>query len=454
MTTNILVLSTKLSFATEISELLQAKPGVSTGTNTTAAIKSTNIGTTAAVTNTNTNTTATKSATSTSSSLAPATRTKPKSFATEADLKQELEASCTPVIIIIGPFQPRSPYEIARELTHIHQNRNATVVLLMLPSQQIDLKQALFAGVVDILPTTPTVSEFHSAIEKAEQTIALKLENSEQNGQYPTSATKQKDGKIIVFLSTKGGVGKTTLAVNAATALAKKNLAVAVIDLDLQFGDVPLLFDKEPKATIYDWVKESLDEKDGEVEPYMMKHSSGVEFIAAPPLPEFAELISGDHVSRLIEELKKRYDVIIIDTPPSLVETNLVALDYADDIMLITSFDLPALKNGKLALDTMALLGFTEKIKIVLNRDAEMKGMNLASIENVLGKTIFARIPSDYMTVISSINKGIPFVISAARTQVAKTTLKFAESLVSPGKIKTEKPKQKRFTPFLFKKNK
>ncbi|NMD70121.1 AAA family ATPase [Bacillus sp. DNRA2] len=416
MTTNYLVLSSKLSFSTDLAEMLQhVKPGFA--------------------------------------------KTKLKSVTTELDLKKELETTSTPAIIIIGPCQGRSPYEIAREITHMLHSRTTVVVLLMLQPEQIDLKQALYAGVVDILTTTPPKHEFQSALEKAEQSLALKLEN---NAQYLALAghnsaqntTQQKDGKIIVFLSTKGGVGKTTLSVNAATALAKKNLAVAVIDLDLQFGDVPLLFDKEPKATIYDWVKESLDEKDGEVEPYMVKHQSGVEFIAAPPLPEFAELISGDHVARLIEELKKRYDIIIIDTPPSLVETNLVALDYADDILLITSFDLPALKNGKLALDTMALLGFTDKIKIVLNRDAEMKGMNLGSIENVLGKQIFARIPSDYMTVISSINKGVPFVISAPRTQVAKTTMKFAESLVSPGKIKTEKPKSKpkRHTFSIFKK--
>lgn len=417
MTTNYLVLSSKLSFATDLTQMLQqAKPSI--------------------------------------------TKTKIKTLATELDLKKELEASTTPAIIIIGPFQPKSPYEIAREFTHMLHHRNAAVVLLMLPPEQIDLKQALYAGVVDILSTTPSKLDVQSALEKAEQTLALKLETNEQylaqTGHNSTNiAARQKDGKIIVFLSTKGGVGKTTLSVNAATALAKKNLAVAVIDLDLQFGDVPLLFDKEPKATIYDWVKESLDENNGEVEPYMVKHHSGVEFIAAPPLPEFAELISGDHIARLIEELKKRYDVIIIDTPPSLVETNLVALDYADDILLITSFDLPALKNGKLALDTMALLGFTDKIKIVLNRDAEMKGMNLDSIENVLGKPIFARIPSDYMTVISSINKGVPFVISATRTQVAKTTLKFAESLVSSGKINIDKPKSKqpkRFTVSLFKK--
>ncbi|AGK55956.1 AAA family ATPase [Bacillus sp. 1NLA3E] len=369
-----------------------------------------------------------------------------KTITTETDLKKELEASA-PSIIIIGQFQHKNPYEVAREFSLKYRN---TVVLLMLPADQIDLKQALYSGVVDILPQHCTKQDFLTSIEKVEQTLALKLDGAASQ----PLATHQKDGKIIVFLSTKGGVGKTTLAVNAATALAKKNLAVAVIDLDLQFGDVPLLFDKEPKATIYDWVKESLDSNDGQVEPYMMKHQSGVEFIAAPPLPEFAELISGDHVSRLIEELKKRYDVVIIDTPPSLVETNLVALDHADDILLITSLDLPALKNGKLALDTMTLLGFTDKIKIVLNRDAEMKGMNFESIEGVLGKKVFARIPSDYMTVISSINKGVPFVISAPRTQVAKATLKFAESLVTIPKVPSEKSKKtKRFKGLSFKKS-
>ncbi len=361
-----------------------------------------------------------------------------KTLTIETDLKKELETTSAPSIIIIGQFQQQNPYEIAREFALKYHH---TAVLLMLPPDQIDLKQALHAGVADILPLSSSKEDLLLSFGKIEQTLALKFDSAPI--QQPV--VQQKDGKIIVFLSTKGGVGKTTLAVNAATALAKKNLAVAIIDLDLQFGDVPLLLDKEPKATIYDWVKESLDEKDGQVESYMIKHHSGVEFIAAPPLPEFAELITGDHVSRLIEELKKRYDVVIIDTPPSLVETNLVALDHADDILLITSFDLPALKNGKLALDTMALLGFTEKIKIVLNRDAEMKGMSFESIEGVLGKKVFARIPSDYLTVIASINKGIPFVTAAPRTAVAKTTMKFAEGLVTNSTIKlTEKPKKSR----------
>jgi pilus assembly protein CpaE len=391
MTTNYLVLSSKVSFGNEIAEMLQAK------------------------------------------------RYSTKTVTTENDLRKELETPNAPAVIIIGQFQNKDPYEVAREFSLKYRN---AVVLLMLPPEQIDLKQALHAGVTDILTQHCSKQDFLLSLEKAEQTLALKLDG--ETFQQPTSI--QRDGKIIVFLSTKGGVGKTTLAVNAATSLAKKNLAVAVIDLDLQFGDVPLLFDKEPKATIYDWVKESLGEKDGGVEPYMMKHHSGVEFIAAPPLPEFAELINGDHVSRLIQELKKRYDVVIIDTPPSLVETNLVALDHADDILLITSLDLPALKNGKLALDTMALLGFTDKIKIVLNRDAEIKGMTFESIEGVLNKKVFARIPSDYMTVISSINKGVPYVISAPRSGVAKTTMKFAESLVTIGATKTETKKKKRFT--------
>lgn len=317
-----------------------------------------------------------------------------------------------------------------------------TAVLLILNKREIDLKKAMFAGAVDIVDIDSEEAEIIEALEKAEHVVQLKFESSQLD-------EEEKEAKVITVCSTKGGVGKTTLSVNIATALAKHNLKVAVLDLDLQFGDISLLFDEQPTSTMYDWVKQSYENGDKSFKRFLVKTKLGIDIMSAPSLPEFAELITGEHVDYLIEALKKHYDAIVVDTPPAFVETSLVALDHSDFILLIASLDLPALKNGKLAVETLNVLGFKDKISIVLNRDSEMEGMTLDLIEDALGMKIKWRIPSDYRTVIASINKGIPFVFSEPRTPVAKAVLTLAENIVKDvrceGSIEKKEKQKKGF---------
>ena len=147
-------------------------------------------------------------------------------------------------------------------------------------------------------------------------------------------------------------------------------------------------------------------------------------------MPEYAELVTGEHVQFILTQLRERYDVILIDTPPSLVETVIVGMENADEILLITALDLPTLKNGKLAIETLTLLNLRDKIKVVLNRDAEIEGMKTDTVESILGMSIHSRVPSDYKVVISSLNRGIPFVISNPRSLVARSVFTIADKLV------------------------
>ncbi|WP_102348659.1 AAA family ATPase [Bacillus sp. Marseille-P3661] len=353
-----------------------------------------------------------------------------------SDLKQDLENS-KGTVVILGPNTLSDPYEICQSITRVYP---LTAVLLLLNKADIDYKKAMFSGAVDVVDIDTDETELVESFKKAEQVISLKQETDQ-------TFKRQKAAKVITVCSTKGGVGKTTISVNTAVALNKHNLNVAVIDLDLQFGDISLLFDEQPSKTIYDWVKQSYENGDKSIDDYLVKTKMGIDILAAPTLPEFAELITGEHIAYLIETMKLQYDAIVIDTPPAFVDTSLVALEHSDHILLIASLDLPALKNGKLAIDTLNLLGLKEKISIVLNRDSEMEGMTMELIENVLGMKIHWRIPSDYRTVISSINKGEPFVLSAPRTPVAKAMMKTIEQLLQtkPDELGvTEKDKKKR----------
>ncbi|OLO38945.1 hypothetical protein BTR23_10385 [Alkalihalophilus pseudofirmus] len=336
-----------------------------------------------------------------------------------SDMKTEL-VNAKGNVIVIGPNSNQDPYEICQELS---RQFPLTAVILVLSKNDIDYKKAMFSGAVDVVDIENDEQEFVDSIIKAEKVVNLKLQGDH--------GVEEKQAKVITICSTKGGVGKTTISVNLAVALNKHNLKVAVIDLDLQFGDVALLFDQQPNHTIYDWVKGSYENGDKSYESFLLKNKLGIDILAAPTLPEFAELITGEHIAYLLDSMKKEYDVIIVDTPPAFVETSLVALEHSDFILLIASLDLPALKNGKLAIDTLSILGLKDKIHVILNRDSETDGMTKELTEDVLGMKVNGTIPSDYRTVIASINKGEPFVEMAPRTAVAKAVMIISKQLLN-----------------------
>ncbi|WP_102027447.1 AAA family ATPase [Salirhabdus sp. Marseille-P4669] len=333
-------------------------------------------------------------------------------------------------------------YEVSGDISLEYPNLK---VILIDKLENIDYKKAMYVGATDIINVDFSEEEWKQALVKAESIIEMKMEDFEKK-------SDKKQGRIITVASTKGGIGKTTLSVNLGVSLAQRNVKVVIVDLDLQFGDVPLLLDLQPKQTIYEWLKESYENGDGKVTPYLTSDKkSNITILSAPTLPEFAELITGEHITNIFNQLQKDFDVIIVDTPPSFVETSLVALENADDILLITSLDLPSLKNGKLAMDTFKLLEFKDKVKIILNRETPMDGMDAETVESILGQKMEASIPSDYKTVISSINLGVPFVLGASKTAVAKGVEKLINQLMTEKEPKKKKDK-KRFA-FRRKKN-
>lgn len=365
-----------------------------------------------------------------------------RAFDDFSQLKDELSNS-SGTIIIICPSSKRDPYELCQQISRLHP---LTAVLLLIEENKLDYKKGMYVGAVDILDIDSDEEEIIDSLKKAEEVIALKIKGNE------IVTGEGKEAKIMTVCSTKGGVGKTTISVNTATALSKSNLKVAVIDLDLQFGDIALLFDLQPPRTIYDWVKQSFENGDKSFQRFFIEHPTGIDVLAAPILPEFAELITGEHIGYLLDAIRSHYDVVIVDTPPTFVETSLVALEKSDVILLIASLDLPALKNGKLAIETLNLLGLSDKIRVVINRDDDTEGMTMDLVENVLGRKIETSIPSDYRTVIASINRGEPFITLEPRSQVAKAVMKLSEQIIhvkeeelSPRK---KEKKKKRFILF------
>lgn len=323
-------------------------------------------------------------------------------------LKEEERAA-----VFLYPGQAYNLYEVCQELSF---SFTQLPIILLGSKEELDLKKAMRMGAADTVALPIQKVELKQAIQGAERRLKPK-------------GTHGMEGRVITVCGTKGGVGKTTLSVNLAFTFSKYDLKVALLDADLQFGDVAIMADTRPKRTIYELVTEANGEWLEVMDRYMTHHPSGVHILPAPVRPEFSEFITGEHMREIIQSLKALYDIVIIDTPPSLLETGLVALECSSDILLVASMELPALKNSRLCMETLETLGLKERTKVILNRDSEVEGLRMQSVEQVLGTEVFARIPSEGKVVVPSVNMGIPFVLAQTRSAVSRSVFALASQL-------------------------
>jgi len=257
---------------------------------------------------------------------------------------------------------------------------------------------------------------------------------------------KTNIGKVITIMSPKGGAGKTMTTVNVALALAMMTDAperVVIMDADLQFGDVCISLQVEPTHTIVDAARdiEKLDEP--MLSGLLSTHTSGIKVLSAPQEPSLADEISTQVIVRTIGMLKRMFDYVIIDTAPFLDEPVLSILERSDVVLLVVDMDLPAVKNAKLALDTLKLIKFPfEKIKLILNRVNSKARLDINELEKSLGLEVEAAIASDKL-VPRAVNEGIPVVSLYPRSKPARD-LRAIAALVMDGDAVVEEDESRR----------
>lgn len=254
-------------------------------------------------------------------------------------------------------------------------------------------------------------------------------------------------GKIIAVCGAKGGIGRTTIAVNLAVALSKKNVSVSILDGDFQFGDVNLAMDLKHSLTIKEVVDglESLDEHS--MSTYLTVHESGVKVLSAPERPEHADLITFEAVTRILDVLHTQHDYIVVDTPVGLQEQTLHFLEQADQILLVTNLEMTALKNTKLMLETLNILDLRQRVKIVINRANMESVIKAADAARILAVNEPIYIANDFQICSQAINLGVPFVMKNTKSEVAKGIFKMAEMISSENGISSKKVK-KNHSPF------
>lgn len=261
----------------------------------------------------------------------------------------------------------------------------------------------------------------------------------ESHGEQP----RKKRGEMIAVCSAKGGVGRTTLTVNLAISLFKKNIKVSVMDGDFQFGDVGLAMDLQSTFTIKDVMEEleSLDEY--VLNSYLCKHDSGVKVLPAPARPEYAELVTKEALNKVIDTLLAEFDYLVVDTGVGLQDQTIEMVEKADQILLVTNLEMATLKNTKLMIETLEMLGLRDKIQVVINRSTMESVIAANDVADILGIEDPVHIPNDFGTASQSLNIGIPFAVNQGKTEIAKAVYKMAEQLTSRREIsfiKTKNP--------------
>jgi pilus assembly protein CpaE len=245
------------------------------------------------------------------------------------------------------------------------------------------------------------------------------------NARHTEVEEERYDTKVVSVFGTKGGTGKTTVAVNFAVALQKIGKKVLIIDLDLQFGDVGVFLDVPRFDTISDLVKEK-DFNASTINNYLYTHTTGLKVLCAPQSPEFAETVKPEHIVKITEAMKNSLDYIIFDLGPILDDCVLQALDLSDSIYFITTPEISTLKNTKVCMNVMETLGLAEKVKFVLNKNGDSY-VKQKDTEATLNAEVVLAIPSEAKNAITAINRGIPLVIGEPKSKVSKTINKFVQ---------------------------
>ncbi len=239
-------------------------------------------------------------------------------------------------------------------------------------------------------------------------------------------------GKVLAVYSPKGGVGRTTIAVNLALALVQlSDRRVVLVDGNLTFGDVGVMLNLPPTRTISDLIPYTNQLDEELINTILATHSSGLRVLLAPPKPELADLVSPEHMSLILARLRELFDYVVVDTMTTLNDVTLAILDAADKVLVVTTPEIPAIKNVRSFLDTAAALGYpAEKLELILNRADASPGINIAEIEATLGRRFIARINSGGLSVVEAANRGTPVVLSDPGGEAAQGIYSLVKALV------------------------
>jgi pilus assembly protein CpaE len=340
------------------------------------------------------------------------------------ELKRLLNETPDEYAIVLGPGVD---LEAAAALSDtLRVTRPATSVILI--RRRVDtavLAEALRSGMREVVEERD-LTGLGEAVKRARQVWhAL-------HGPVDHGAAAAPRGKLVTVFSPKGGVGKTTLAVNLGLALTDRGQKrVCVVDLDLAFGDVAITLQLFPARTLADVVSLESGLDFTVLETLLTPHRDGLTALVAPVQPDARDSIPASLVGRVLNLLKENFDYVVVDTAPTFDEHVLQAFDETDELLLVTTLDVPTLKNVKIAVETLDLLNFPkEHRRLILNRADDKVGLSAEKVESTLGVKIHRSIPSSPQ-VANATNAGEPIFVSSPKHVVSSAIGALARDLTA-----------------------
>jgi len=328
------------------------------------------------------------------------------------------------------------------------------IIMMSVQGEADYLRRSMLAGAREFLIKPFSADELITSIRRVyelgrQPPLAAVASRPASPGSHPGTpyantihpATPQppptRTGRIIAAFGAKGGVGTSTLIANLAIALqeVRKGTRIALLDGDFQFGDIGVLLNLNRARSIID-LCEHIDELDAQfIADVMTNHPSGLKVLLAPPSPEMADLITIEHLKSILAALRDHFDYVLIDTPTSFGESTLTLLDGADIVLLITTPEIPAIKNATLFFDVSEQLKYDEeKVLLLLNKYDPRTGITAEAIRASIKHPIFAAVSREDRIVNTAINQGLPFVLTQPRSQVSLDVVQLAKMLVAvPG---------------------
>jgi pilus assembly protein CpaE len=371
----------------------------------------------------------------------------------------KLAASLTPDIVLMDINMPdmdgiATTEQLSRDIP------TASIIMMSVQGEADYLRRSMLAGAREFLVKPFSSDELTASIrgvfgrerEKQSRLVAAGPAGGGGGGAQTQSG---EPGQVVAVFSPKGGVGRTTVAVNLAVAAATElGRKVVLVDGSFQFGDVGVLLNLNPKnKSIADLVPE-LEQAGHEVESidtFIINHSAGIRVLLAPPSPEMAELIKPDGVKRVIEALRMTHDLVVVDCSSYFNDTTLAILDAADTILTMLSLEITSIKNMRLFLEVADQLGYESgKVRLVLNRADSALGIRVTDVEHSIGRKVDETIVSDGRSVVYALNRGVPFFLSNREAQVSQDILRLARAVagehssVAPAKEEERKAAPKK----------
>ncbi len=316
---------------------------------------------------------------------------------------------------------------------------NSPIIMMSVHGEAEQLKRAMLAGAREFLVKPFSGDEFATSIKRVHERELGRRDQLQASVGMTTTTPNEggstDDHQIIAVFSPKGGAGRTTLATNLALALKREtNQRVALVDANLQFGDVGVLLNLNPKnRSVVDAVEGGDPDRDI-VESVMVDHSTGIRVLLAPPSPEGADLVTAPFMRKIIEGLRETHDWVVVDLPSGLNDHTLGILDAADQVMVVAALEITTIKNVRLFLEVADQLEYDRsKIRLVINRSDASQGIRIAEVEASIRRSIDGTIVSDGRLAVLAVNRGVPFVVSHPESPLSRDVIALARTIAGEG---------------------